>query len=191
MSEDERYRIQNYTFQELWDDLWVLHDCRIYKDGYIKAKKKFDSVKNSIPAILNTTTSCIKEPPWGFPKGKKNGYNEDPLDCAIREFEEETNIKILSDMKVIQDIPFTENFKGSNGKAYATHYYLAELPDQREPTPYKTPNCIRKSTISEEASKVEWFTYTECCHHLNPRRQNILKSVLEIIEEKQNTVKYK
>ena len=86
MSHEERERIRNYTFHELWNDLWVIQDCRIYKDGVTKAEKKYDSIKNQIPYLLDTTTSCIYHPPWGFPKGKKNGYHEDPLKCAIREF---------------------------------------------------------------------------------------------------------
>ena len=32
------------------------------------------------------------EQEWSFPKGRRN-FNEFDLDCAIREFEEETNLK--------------------------------------------------------------------------------------------------
>lgn len=183
MSHEERERIRNYTFQELWDDLWVIQNCRIYREGFAKAKKKYDSIKNSIPVLLDKTTSCVKSPPWGFPKGKKNGYNEDPVRCAIREFEEETKITISTDVKIIQDIPFTEIFKGSNGKSYSTQYYLAEIPKPIYTQPHSTPNCIRKSTISEEASNIGWFTFEECKMYLNPRRYSILRGVMETIEQ--------
>lgn len=183
MSDDERERIRNYTFQELWDDLWVVQECRIYRDGLSKAKKKYDSVKSQIPNLLDTTTSCIRYPPWGFPKGKKNGYHEDSLKCAIREFEEETKLPISSEVKIMEDISFTENFKGSNGKAYATHYYLGEIPIPLYPTPYSTPHCIRKSTISEEAANIGWFSLEESKKYLNPRRQSILRGAFEVIEE--------
>ena len=182
MSHDERKRIREYTFQELWDDLWVEHDCRIYRDGFGKAKKKYDSIRNRIPHILDTTNSHIKTPPWGFPKGKKNGYYEDAQICALREFEEETHISIKN-ISIVQADPFIENFKGSNGKAYATHYYLAEIPSLLPTDSYSTPQCIRKTTISEEASDVEWFNYGESGDHLNHRRRIILKSALENIEE--------
>lgn len=182
MSHEERERIRNYTFKELWDDLWVEHTCRIYRDSYTKAKKKYDSIKDKIPYILETTQTHILSPPWGFPKGKKNGYYEDPVACALREFEEETRIP-TSDIQIVEDIPFTENFRGSNGKAYATHYYLAKTDTPKLMDAYETPQCIRKTTISEEASDVRWFTYEEATNHLNPRRQSILRGALEIIEE--------
>lgn len=183
MSHEERQRIREYTFQELWDDLWVEHNCRIYRDGFAKAKKKYDSIHSRIPQILDTTTSCTREPPWGWPKGKKNGYHEAPLACALREFKEETRLDARS-INVISRAPYTENFKGSNGKEYITHYYLCEMLYPQEVLRMKTPQCIRETTISEEASEVQWFTYEEACAHLNPRRQAILRSTLGIIEER-------
>jgi hypothetical protein len=40
MSYDERDRLRNYTFDELWNDLWVKHDSKIYREGYSMAKNK-------------------------------------------------------------------------------------------------------------------------------------------------------
>src|ERR1700752_2322297 len=45
MSISERNRIDKYTFQELWDDLILDHDCKLYKDGYVRAKRKFEAIK--------------------------------------------------------------------------------------------------------------------------------------------------
>ncbi len=184
MSYEERKRIREYTFQELWDDLWVEKNGRIYRDGYTKAKKKYDSIRHRIPFLLDTTSSCICDPPWGFPKGKKNGYYEIPINCALREFNEETKLSTDS-ITIIKTDPFIEQFKGSNGKTYATHYFLAEMRKPLQTQPHPTPRCIRKQTISEEASKVEWFKFDEACSHLNERRQIILRSALEIIETRQ------
>jgi 8-oxo-dGTP pyrophosphatase MutT (NUDIX family) len=186
MSCDERDRIRNYTFQELWDDLWVVLDSRIYMEGFLKAKKKYDSIKSIIPDFLNTTESCVIYPPWGFPKGKKNGYNEDSLECALREFEEETKLSISTSVKIIQKTPLIETFKGSNGKIYSTHYFIAEIAEPLTPLTYDTPHCIRKTTISEEASDIKWFTLEESTDYLNPQRQEILLEALEIIKSSNN-----
>ena len=35
------------------------------------------------------------EPEWGFPKGRRN-FNETDLNCALREFNEETGINMKS-----------------------------------------------------------------------------------------------
>nr|QBK85495.1 MAG: NUDIX hydrolase [Marseillevirus LCMAC101] len=180
MSPDERKRIREYTFQELWNDLWVEHSCRIFRDGFSKAKRKYDSVRDKIPELLDTTTSHIREPPWGFPKGKKNSFKEESTTCAIREFTEET--RIPSDLICVTTTsPFVENFKGSNGKSYSTHYYLAKIGEPVQPQIISTPHCIRKTTISEEAINVKWFTYEESSSLLNSRRQTILRSALDII----------
>ena len=39
MSIEERKRIRDYTFQELWDDMWVDKNSRIYKENFSKAKE--------------------------------------------------------------------------------------------------------------------------------------------------------
>ena len=180
MSPDERKRIREYTFQELWNDLWVEHSCRIFRDGFSKAKRKYDSIRDKIPNLLDTTSSHIREPPWGFPKGKKNSFKEESITCAIREFTEET--RIPSDLiHVMTTSPFVENFKGSNCKSYATHYYLATINEPIHPQIIDTPHCIRKTTISEEAINVKWFTFEETNNLLNSRRQAILRSALDII----------
>jgi 8-oxo-dGTP pyrophosphatase MutT (NUDIX family) len=180
MSPDERKRIREYTFQELWNDLWVEHSCRIFRDGFSKAKRKYDSVRDKIPNLLDTTTSHIREPPWGFPKGKKNSFKEESIACAIREFTEETRIP-SEFVQVMTTSPFVENFKGSNGKFYSTYYYLAKIDEPIYPQIISTPHCIRKTTISEEAINVQWFTFEEASNLLNSRRQSILKAVLDVI----------
>ncbi len=91
MSNEERTRIANHSFNELWDDIWVNKDARQYRDNYKKALDRYNKVKHEIAYIINTTTSTVTEPPWGLPKGRKN-LNESDLECAIRETEEETRI---------------------------------------------------------------------------------------------------
>lgn len=189
MSPDERRRIREYTFQELWNDLWVEHSCRIFRDGFSKAKRKYDSIRDKIPNLLDTTDSRIKEPPWGFPKGKKNSFKEESITCAIREFTEETRIP-SEFIHVINAKPFIENFKGSNNKSYATHYYLASIDKPIHPKATDTPHCIRKTTISEEAINVNWFTFEEANNLLNSRRQGILRSAFNIINRNDDINNY-
>lgn len=187
MSMEERDRIRNYTFRELWDDIWVHQECRVYKDGYQKAKKKYDAIKKKIPYILDRTDTYVLEPPWGFPKGKKNGYLEDSIKCALREFTEETRID-PNRIHIVGNFFFTENFKGSNNKFYTTHYYLAETDSKDLPEPYETSSCIRKYTLSDEASEIKWCTMEELSSLLNIKRINIVKSILPIIEERKKNL---
>jgi len=185
MSTEERQRIREYTFRELWDDLWIHHDCKIYKEGYIKAKRKYDSIRYKIPDIIDNTDTDVSSPPWGFPKGKKNGYHEDPLKCAMREFTEETRIE-LNKINVVEGVFFTENFKGSNNKNYITQYYLAEASRFDLPSQYETIGCIRKKTLSEEALDIKWFSINEIENIINSERHGIIRTTLSIIEDRQN-----
>src|SRR5687767_9291966 len=45
LSKEERDRLMSYTFKELWDDLWIIHDSKIHADGYDRAHKKYESIR--------------------------------------------------------------------------------------------------------------------------------------------------
>lgn len=183
MSKEERQRLRDYTFSELWLDLWVDPvNCRIFKDGYSRAKRKYDSIKPHLIKILNSTISNVVEPPWGFPKGKKNNFREEPKVCAMREFTEETRIP-SERINILNDNPFIENFKGSNGKTYETHYYLARIDEPVTTELMNTPKCIRKYTISEEAKDIKWFDFKDTLELLSDRRREILEEVYEVIQK--------
>lgn len=188
MSLEERTRIREFTFQELWDDLFVDKTSRMYKEAYVKAKKKYDSIKHMIPNILDTTQHAVTEPPWGFPKGKKNGYNESDMECAVRESEEETTIKSKS-LEIVSNKRYSEQFTGTNGKLYATHYFLSKVklgsPNPIEIKRVDTPKCIREDTVSEEASDVKWVTYAEALPYLNHQRQQLLGEAFQYIQRMQ------
>ena len=76
---------------------------------------------------------------WGFPKGRATD-NETPLECAKREFMEETGYSD-SDYKVIDEIkPVVEDITGTDGVAYRHVYYVAErltdvAPDSKKHDP--------------------------------------------------------
>ncbi len=180
MTPEERDRLGKYSLRELWDDLWVEHECKIYKDGFIRAKRKYDTVADKIADILSRTESRLSQPPMGWPKGKKNVTREDPIDCAVREFVEETRIDLTRD-NVWSDMPYIENFRGGNGRQYRTYYYVAYIPYPQMPVPIATPQCIRKSTISEEAAELHWLGFLEACSQLNYKRQVLLTKILERI----------
>jgi len=81
---------------------------------------------------------------------------ESDLDCAIREFSEETNIPKEA-YQVIPTVSFTEVFKGTNNVMYKHVYYLAILLNS------KIMNLKQKLTLSQrrEVSAVDWKTLSE------------------------------
>ncbi len=130
MTENERMIILNEDFNTIWNNLWI---SRSNKAGeYKKSKIKFENLKHGIKYynkqitildIIKSTTSKLHEQEWGFPKGRRN-LNENDLDCAVREFTEETNIS-SDNIIIFNDYKFEETFKGINILSYKYVYYLA------------------------------------------------------------------
>ncbi len=177
LTPDERSRIRNYTFDELWNDLWVIQNFRFFKEGFSRSKNKYMSVLDIIPEILDTTESDMPDLPWGFPKGKKDKHTEGTMECAFREFREETGVNPINFVIHHPNVTYNETFRGGNGKLYSTKYYLAESPVENIPTYYPTPQCIRKRTVSSEALDFKWMTLEELSPLLTKHRRNILKAI--------------
>jgi len=182
MCEQERQRIENYTFDELWDDLWVNHDYAIYKDKYASSKDKYTSIHKYIPFLLNTTTSTGTTPPWGIPKGRKNSVMEPIITTAMREFEEETKIPI-TELKVYKELDtLDEEYIGSDSKTYATRYFLCKSPKEYPPIYVNATHGIRKTYISEEASDIKWVTVSEASEYLSRERIILLETAVKQIQ---------
>ncbi len=185
MSDEERERVRTHTHKQLWDDLWLDHNSRVYKEGYARAKSQYENIVKFIPKLLESTTTYMEECPWGFPKGKVNS-GESFIDCGLREFEEETRIE-RKNLEIIKDSrypykdsknPYVEYFEGSNNKTYCTYYYLAHMKNEIVPCQIDTPSfCIRKKTISPEAQDIKWITLEQSPLYLNKARVDILMNV--------------
>ena len=156
MTINEKKRILNKDFL---DNSKKINDENSYKkwlslyDGIV-----IDDTLIKIENIINNSKTCWLEPEWGFPKGRRD-YQEKDIECAIREFEEETGYS-KSHIKIIENvIPYEEIFFGSNYKAYKHKYYLAHMKDNID-----ILNKYQKS----EVSKLEWKTYDECINSIRP-----------------------
>ena len=137
MHETEIEELKFKTFEELWNIIWNNDSQRInnLKKEFTIAEEKFNMLKNGVIGTdielnLNFFITNIKPLykflEWGFPKGRKD-KNESPLECALREFSEETNI-ILENINVIDELePIEENLIGTNGVQYRHIYYIAEI----------------------------------------------------------------
>lgn len=67
-----------------------------------------------------------EEPEWGLPKGRRDNKETD-LQCAIREFQEETQIT-GNELIIYKNIlPLEEVYVGNNGIKYRHIYFIAEL----------------------------------------------------------------
>jgi 8-oxo-dGTP pyrophosphatase MutT (NUDIX family) len=182
-TKDERERLENYDFEEIWDDLWVDHSHYIYKKEYKHCLGKFEQVK----IFMNSKKYEELEFPenkleWGFPKGKKI-IKESNLDCALREFEEETTISRKKLFVFDRDNPMIEYYRGSDNRAYGTYYFLCEIKKKYIPLYEKLPDRIRPWTLSSEAKTFDWFTIAKANRTLITHHKKILKKAVVRIEK--------
>ena len=170
MTLGEKERLISSSFDTMWGELWSGNPIlQQYKNEENISREKFNALTSGIMTQNETYTldELIKisnknskwvEPEWGFPKGRRN-HNENDMNCALREFVEETGYsqKNLYNIENIQ--PFEEIFMGSNYKSYKHKYYLMKMDGKMiDVTPFD----------KTEVSKIEWKTYKECIDCIRP-----------------------
>jgi len=185
MSNSEKSRLLNESFDKLWKEMWSDTPSSHYKNEENSSFRKFESLKvginlddnfvNIYDLIKNSTTNW-EETEWEFPKGRKNNKEKD-LECALREFEEETGISSNSISITENIIPFEETFIGTNHKAYKHKYFLACVKDKDiDLTNYQ----------KSEVSKIEWKSYDECIKSIRPynlEKKKLITTINKVLEE--------
>ena len=135
MTTKEKELLVTRPFSELWRYLWMCGP-----ESYPRLEEKNASIKShalaggvtngtesfSLSSLVEASTSAWTEPEWGFPKGRRN-FHEKELECAIREFNEETGFNLTRNCVLTSVRPFVEIFTGSNFKSYKHVYYVAKL----------------------------------------------------------------
>ncbi len=154
MSKNEINMIRTLDFQLLWDELW---QKTAYSKSFTKemnsSNKKFNNLKSI--NFFESVSTVYDTPEWGFPKGRRNKYEKN-IDCAIREFTEETNFKTFKIFDRINNL--SETFNGTNNVEYKHVYWLsgAEKTD------------IEFNNDTYEVGNIGWFTIDEVLKLFRP-----------------------
>lgn len=192
MSLYEKEQILTKNFDTLWKNMWGESSNHQHKNEENASFKKFEIIKNGIlilnqekePELIklddlvqNSSTSWT-ETEWEFPKGRRD-FDEKDLDCALREFEEETGIH-KNYIKLIENImPFEETFIGSNHKSYKHKYFLAYLD-------FNHHLDLLHNYQKTEVSKMEWKNKTECLECIRPyhlEKKELVKRIYKVIQK--------
>lgn len=185
MIQEEIDMIKEKNFDELWNYFWGTNEINItlnrkeYNDSknkFMDLKTKFSGlIEHDLDFYLNNAIPNHPTPEWGFPKGRKK-RGESDLECAIREFCEETDIS-ENDIHILNNIkPIEEELYGTNGVKYKHIYFLAELKNNKK---YYFDNNINIS--NSEIGNIGFFTYDEALFLLRDyhiEKKNILKCIL-------------
>ena len=185
MSNTEKQKILTETFEELWQNMWCKTNNSQYKTEYFTSLKKYETIKGGIEinnininlrGIIDKSQTSWLETEWEFPKGRRN-YKEKDLECAMREFEEETGISQTKIIIVENVVPFEEIFIGSNHKSYKHKYFLAYIND--------TEDYLDNFQVTE-VSKIEWKNIDQCLEAIRPynlEKKKIITSINKLLEE--------
>ena len=185
MTIDEKNKIQTGSFDELWKDLWGININNQYKNEEKISREKLANLKRgntrdkydfNVLLEENTSRDIYHEPEWGFPKGRRN-FGEKDLNCALREFEEETGFS-RHDIRIIYNIfPLEEIYIGSNYKSYKHKYYLAILNDD---------NAEPENDFQEtEISRIEWVDIDKAATYFrdyNIEKIDLMNKVSHIVK---------
>lgn len=148
------------AFDKLWNSMWSYNRQYQHRD-YITSRSKFIKLKNNkkkdkLNTIISNIDPFFAHPEWGCPKGRKE-RNEPHIDCAKREFMEETGF-LEEDFEVMANVdPYVEIFTGTDDIIYKHVYYVAYSTNNRVPT-VDNNNLVQKSEIGD----IGYFNYNDC-----------------------------
>ena len=143
MTNSEKQRIISApNFLKLWSDLWNQpYDSNVANsmNSTNKLCVNFNNMKRGFKTkcgkmfvlddFIKKSQTSWDVPEWEFPKGRRM-CGESNIDCAIREFEEESGIN-SKHINIIRNIrPFDEIFVGSNLITYKNTYFLPQPYNQ-------------------------------------------------------------
>ena len=155
---DEKERLKNHNFEQLWDDLILNKKSKIYTTERRRASSNFYKLKNNGVLQKIIDNPHTGELLWGFPKGRQN-KNETNKQTAIREFKEETCMK-TSDIKLYDKLLYVRI------NDYLTTFYIGKT-DNEIPILYKDINEIRKQCVSSETNDLKWIYADERDEYLD------------------------
>jgi 8-oxo-dGTP pyrophosphatase MutT (NUDIX family) len=185
MSIKEKEQILTDSFENLWKQMWGDVLSNQYKNEEQISSKKLELIRTGV--ILNNEIITLKdlidksntrweETEWEFPKGRRN-FKEKDLECALREFEEETGI-LSSKINIVENVlPFEEIFIGTNHKSYKHKYFLAYLNE--------TEQYLDNFQVTE-VSKLEWKSLNHCLEAIRPynlEKKELIININKVLQE--------
>jgi 8-oxo-dGTP pyrophosphatase MutT (NUDIX family) len=187
MTFDEKRMLREYDSFDMIRTVMGMKRDYNHRIEYDESKKKFNELKNNpngdlVFALLDKSYTKWTGPEWGVPKGRRNNKEYD-IECAIREFVEETGIK-YKNINVYRNIkPLVEIYRGINGVLYKHVYYIAEMKDNEEAR-QNVEQVEKGGFINNEISNVKFFNLTDVQKIIRPyymSKLNAIKKGFQII----------
>ena len=186
MTQSEREMLSSLDFENLWNHVWYQNCIPKQTHEFLESRKNFEKLIEGylyngewiqMSSLLLGSPSPYTEPEWGFPKGRRH-LKEPDVECAQREFSEETGIP-KEDIVMDAIIPFEEIFFGTNDVLYRHVYYVAHTDTDHELR--IDPEDLNQA---REVRDVRWFHYQDTLEKIreyNHERRELFSKVNEKI----------
>ena len=186
MTFDEKRLLRAYDSFDMIRTLMGMKREYNYRVEYDESKRKFDQLKEHVEGdrvnyLLDKSYTKWTTPEWGLPKGRRSNKEYD-IECAIREFVEESGIK-YKNINVYRNIkPLIEIYRGVNGILYKHIYYLAEIKDTADAL--ENISFVEKGGFfNNEVSNVKFYGLSQIHKILRPyyvSKLNVVKKGFQI-----------
>lgn len=156
---------QLYHNQVRWEDVYHgFHSDEVYR--------RYKQSRDWVRPYLNYEGTIAT--PWTYPKGRIEP-DETPIECAIREFQEETGLNILG--VCVEPYPITEKYISFNHVTYETKCWLHVFetePDWRDIQP----------EIEDEIAERKWMSAEEAKNCLSTSKIGMLEKAIQVLKNK-------
>lgn len=179
-SADEKQRLLFYPFHDIYMDLYVHYQEHTHRRQYEIARRNYEFFKSQpwMIRLLVLTKTC--EVPFLFPKGRIE-KNETPVECALREFWEETRVDISAFHHLVDTSKCLtyECYRPFYRFISVNHLFVLDLPHE-PPLQYTYfPNRLRSLSISNEILYATWIAEEDLSYYLSGE---ILTAITPILQ---------
>ncbi len=176
MTNDEKERIKRKCENNengmiaMYDEIAIQRNSKYVHKERKRAKDLYGTL--DINDLFENTKSQFESPGWEFPKGRRYTHEND-LECAIREFEEETNLSPYQYTLLNWD--YYESFIGTNKKPYRNRYYVGIIHEGVPDLHLDFENLNQITEIRD----IGWFSIEEAIEKIRPYRKEKIKVLMK------------
>ena len=182
MTNKEKEDLLNLSFDDNWKKIWLLDNINseTHVKEYNTSKKKYmllkdgiisNNIEVTIEKLIKHSCNRYVESEWGFPKGRKN-FEETEIECALREFEEETNIN-KNNINLLDINYIDELYMSTNNIKYKHTYYISQYINKNNKL-----SITKESNI--EIDDIKWFKYKDAISKIRDysiQKKNVINTV--------------
>ncbi len=159
MTVDEKLDIMSLNFLQIWYRMWL--DTEFMGPSYFVSKNKFEGAfvvdgGARLRRLIGRSTHACRI--WEIPKGRKRSKCESDIDCAVREFGEETGIQ-KHNYKLLPHATRRYSYI-DDGARYTNIYYFAHMRRSTAPT-----HVDLASQQISEISDMKWMDIDTIRHY--------------------------